>query len=64
LTAYYQNQPLHISTQSQPLHFTFGGTDYEAYFTALKTSSHAGMLSEAGQATLQRVGGQPLPHHD
>jgi hypothetical protein len=58
LTAYYQNQPLHVSTQSRPLHFTFAATDYEAYFTALKTSSRGGVVSEAGQATLQRVGGQ------
>jgi hypothetical protein len=64
LTAYYQNQPLHVSTQSRPLHFTFGGTDYEAYFTALKTSSHGGVLSEAGQATLQRVSGQTPLQHD
>jgi hypothetical protein len=64
LTAYYQNQPLHVSTQARPLHFDFGGTDYEAYFTALKTSSQVGVLSEAGQATLQRAGGQaPLPHN-
>ena len=63
LTGYYQNQPLHVSTQARPLHFDFGGTDYEAYFTALKTSSQGGVLSEAGQATLQRVGGQAsLPH--
>jgi hypothetical protein len=54
LTAYYQNQPLHISTRSRPLHFAFGGNDYAAYFTALKTSSHDGTLSETGQAVLQR----------
>jgi hypothetical protein len=64
LTTYYQNQPLHISTQSQPIHFTFGGTDYEAYFTALKTSSHGDGVSEAGQATLQRVSGVPSLQHD
>jgi hypothetical protein len=56
LTAYYQNQPLHISTRSRPLHFTFGGNDYAAFFTALKTSSHNGALNEAGQAVLQRDG--------
>jgi hypothetical protein len=64
LTAYYQNQPLHISTQSRPLHFTFEGTNYEAYFTALKTSSHGGVLSEAGQATLQRVSHELPFQHD
>jgi hypothetical protein len=64
LTAYYQNQPLHVSTQSRPLHFTFEGTDYEAYFTALKTSSHGDVVSEAGQATLQRASGGPPLHHD
>jgi hypothetical protein len=64
LTGYYQNQPLHISTQSRPLHFTFEGIDYDVYFTALKTSSHGDMLSEAGQATLQRVSGEPPLKHD
>ena len=64
LTAYYQNQPLHVSTQSRPLHFTFEGVDYEAYFTALKTSSHGGVISEAGQATLQRASGAPPLQHD
>jgi hypothetical protein len=56
LTAYYQNQPLHVSTRARPLRFTFGGNDYEAFFTALKTSSHNGAVSEAGQAVLQREG--------
>jgi hypothetical protein len=56
LTQYYQNQPFHVSTRSRPLHFTFGGTDYAAYFTAQKTSSHGGTLSEAGQAVLERAG--------
>ncbi|HUN58140.1 MAG TPA: hypothetical protein VMU41_08495 [Candidatus Binataceae bacterium] len=64
LTGYYQNQSLHVSTQSRPLHFSFGGTRYEAYFSALKTSSHSGVLSEAGQATLQRVASQPPLQHD
>jgi len=54
LTAYYQNQPLHISTRGKPLQLTFGGVDYEANFAALKTGSHGGLLSEAGQASLQR----------
>jgi hypothetical protein len=56
LTAYYQNQPLHVSTRARPLRFTFGGNDYVAFFTALKTSSHDGAVSEAGQAVLQREG--------
>ena len=63
LTAYYQNQPFHVSTRSQPLHFTFSGTDYEAYFTGLKTSSHGGVLSEAGQSVLQRASCQPAVQH-
>jgi hypothetical protein len=54
LTEYYQNQPLHVSTRARPLHFTFGENDYEAFFTALKTSSHEDAVSEAGQAVLQR----------
>jgi hypothetical protein len=55
LTAYYQNQPLHISTHGKPLRLTFGGVSYDANFAALKTSSHDGVLIEAGQASLQRV---------
>jgi hypothetical protein len=56
LTAYYQNQPLHVSTRSHPLDFRFGGNDYEAFFTALKTTSNAGAVSEDGQAVVQRAG--------
>jgi hypothetical protein len=55
LTTYYQNQPLHISTRRKPLRLTFGGVDYEANFAALKTSSDGAVLSEDGQASLQRV---------
>jgi hypothetical protein len=57
ITQYYQGQPLHVSTRSQPLDFAIGDTDYQATFEALKSSSRGGLFSEAGRATIRRAGG-------
>jgi hypothetical protein len=57
ITQYYQGQPLHVSTRSQPLDFAIGDTDYQATFEALKSSSRGGLISEAGRATIRRAGG-------
>jgi hypothetical protein len=55
ITQYYQGQPLHVSTQAQPLDFAVGDTDYQATFEALKSSSRGGLFSEAGRATIRRA---------
>ncbi len=57
MTNYYQGQPLHVSTQTHPLDFVIGDTDYQATFDALRSSSHGGVFSEAGRASIQRSGG-------
>jgi hypothetical protein len=57
VTSYYQGQPLHVSTRSQPLDFAIGETNYQASFEALKSSSHGGMFSEAGRASFRRADG-------
>lgn len=57
VTSYYQGQPLHVSTRSQPLDFAIGETNYQATFEALKSSSHGGMFSEAGRASFRRANG-------
>jgi hypothetical protein len=57
ITNYYQGQPLHISTRTQPLDFAIGDTDYQATFDALKSSSHGGSFSEVGRASIHRDGG-------
>jgi hypothetical protein len=57
VTGYYQGQPLHVSTRSQPLDFAIGETNYQASFEALKSSSHGGMFSEAGRASFRRADG-------
>jgi hypothetical protein len=57
VTSYYQGQPLHVSTRSQPLDFAIGETNYQATFEALKSSSHGGMFSEAGRASFRRADG-------
>lgn len=57
VTSYYQGQPLHVSTRSQPLDFAIGETNYQATFEALQSSSHGGMFSEAGRASFRRVNG-------
>jgi hypothetical protein len=57
VTSYYQGQPLHVSTRSQPLDFAIGETNYQATFDALKSSSHGGMFSEAGRASFRRANG-------
>jgi hypothetical protein len=59
ITEYYQGQPLHISTRTHPLDFAVGDTDYQATFDALKSSSHGGLFSEAGRASIRRAGGAP-----
>ena len=57
VNSYYQGQPLHVSTRSQPLDFAIGETNYQATFEALKSSSHGGMFSEAGRASFSRANG-------
>jgi hypothetical protein len=57
ITNYYQGQPLHVSTRTQPLDFAIGDNNYQATFDALKSSSHGGVFSEAGRASIRRVGG-------
>jgi hypothetical protein len=57
LTRYYQNQPLHISTRTHPLDFAVGGTDYQATFEALRSSSRGGMFHEAGRASIRQAAG-------
>src|SRR5580698_1730017 len=57
ITNYYQGQPLHISTRSQPLDFAIGDNNYQATFDALKSSSHGGVFSEAGRASIRGAGG-------
>jgi hypothetical protein len=57
ITNYYQGQPLHVSTRTQPLDFAVGDTQYQATFEALKSSSHGGLFSEAGSASIRRGGG-------
>lgn len=57
ITNYYQGQSLHISTQTHPLDFAIGETEYQATFEALKSSSHGGTFSEAGRASIRRDGG-------
>jgi hypothetical protein len=57
ITNYYQGQPLHVSTRTQPLDFAIGDSDYQATFDALKSSSHGGVFSEAGRASISRAGG-------
>ncbi len=59
ITQYYQGQPLHVSTRTHPLDFAIGDTDYQATFEALKSSSHGGMFSEAGRATIRRADAGP-----
>jgi hypothetical protein len=59
ITQYYQGRPLHVSTQTHPLDFAVGDTDYQAAFDALKSGSRAGMFSEAGRATIRRAAGGP-----
>jgi hypothetical protein len=59
ITQYYQGQPLHVSTRTHPLDFAIGDTDYQATFDALKASSHGGMFSEAGHATVRRAAPGP-----
>jgi hypothetical protein len=56
ITNYYRGQPLHVSTQTHPLDFAIGDTNFEATFDALKSSSHGGSFSEAGHASIQRAG--------
>jgi len=57
ITQYYQGEPLHVSTQAQPLDFAVGATDYQATFEALKSTSRGGLFSEAGRATIRRADG-------
>jgi hypothetical protein len=57
ITQYYQGQPLHVSTQAQPLDFAVGATDYQATFEALKSTSRGGLFSETGRATIRRADG-------
>ena len=59
ITQYYQGQPLHVSTQAHPLDFAVGETDFQATFDALKSTSHSGLFSEAGRATIRRAGANP-----
>lgn len=59
ITQYYQGQPLHVSTQTRPLDFAVGDTDYQATFDALKSASRGGFFSEAGRATIRRAAGTP-----
>jgi hypothetical protein len=59
ITQYYQGQPLHVSTRTQPLDFAVGDTDYQATFEALKSSSRGGLFSEAGRATIRRADATP-----
>jgi hypothetical protein len=55
ITQYYEGQSLHVSTRRQPLDFTIGDSDYQATFQAFKSSSHDGMFSEAGSATIRKA---------
>jgi len=64
VTSYYQGQPLHVSTRSQPLDFAISETNYRASFEALKSSSHGGMFSEAGRASFRRADGLLTANHD
>jgi hypothetical protein len=58
LTNYYQGQPFHYSTVDHPLRFTLGDTEFSATIQALKASSRASTISEAGRASIQKVAGE------
>ncbi|HUY19359.1 MAG TPA: hypothetical protein VMV15_09040 [Candidatus Binataceae bacterium] len=56
LTNYYQGQPFHYSTGNRPLRFVLGDTEFAADLEALKSASHGATFSEAGRATIRRLG--------
>jgi hypothetical protein len=56
LTNYYQGQPFHYSTGNRPLRFVLGGVEFAADLEALKSASHGATFSEAGRATIRRLG--------
>ncbi|MBF6570911.1 MAG: hypothetical protein IVW54_18765 [Candidatus Binataceae bacterium] len=58
LTSYYQGQPFHYSTANRPLRFTLGGIKFTAVLEALRSSSRDAIFSEAGRATIRRIGPQ------
>ncbi len=58
LTNYYQGQPFHYSTVDHPLRFTLGDAEFSATVQALKSSSRASTISEAGRASIQKVAGE------
>jgi hypothetical protein len=58
LTNYYQGQPFRYSTVDHPLRFTLGDTEFSATVEALKSSSRASTISEAGRASIQKVTGE------
>lgn len=56
LTNFYQGQPFHYSTGDRPPRFVLGDVEFAADLEALKSASHGAIFSEAGQATIRRLG--------
>ena len=55
LTNYYQGHNFHYSAVDRPLRFTIGDQEYLATFEAMKSSSQASTISEAGRVAIKRA---------